>query len=222
MVKPSHVPLSVVDLTSMINDDSWDLTMHRVAPHINGVDRVSRIAEHADVDIDLAQQAIRQFLRFGLVVLLDIFQYGAIYAPTPAIQRLLFDTQMQEECAEFIALDQSAVGADVVVKLYTGLAHGLSLKSWIRNYRDLLKNVDIRRFVLFGLLKGIIYRVHRFAVKESRELADSQTKSNEDNSLESLLDKGARFDEICTELSISPKELQQRLDSRSDVYTIER
>lgn len=201
-------------------DDSWDLTMHRIAPHIDGINHVARIAEYADVDIGLVEQAIRQFVRFGLVVLLDIFQYGAVYAPTPGIQRLLFDSAFQDECARFAATDAGTVSSDVIVKLYTSLSHGVPLKAWMIDHQDLLGSIDVRRFIVGGLLKGIIYRVHRYAVKDSLDKTNPSTRM--DDELEQFLDGAHSFDEICVRLIMTPQDLYTKLGSRKDVYIIER
>ena len=218
---PFHVPLSKIDLVSTI-DESWDLTMHRIAPHIDGVNHVSRIADFAEADMQLVQQAIRQFLRFGLVVLLDIFQYGAIYAPTPNIQRILYDTKLQDECASLAAADRESVSPEQIVRLYTTLSHGVTLKSWMRDHEDILHYVDLRRFIIVGLVNDIIYRVHRYALKEPTASTNKDALPHEDHELEHLLDGAHNFDEICTKLSIGPQDLASRLHSRKDVCIIER
>lgn len=212
------MPLSTVDLVSMI-DESWDLTMHRVAPLIDGVNHVARIADYANADLALVQQAIRQFVRFDLVVLVDIFQYGAIYAPTPQIQQILFDNKLQDECASIAAADGETVSRQLTVRLYTSLSHGVPLKEWMADQQALLHSINVRRFIFAGLLHGIIYRVHRFALK------DPLTKLHQgenDDGLEHMLDNPLSFDEICTALSIAPQDLLSRLKSRQDVSIIER
>ena len=220
-VEPFHVPLSTVDLASKI-DETWDLTMHRVAKYIDGVNHIARIAEYVDADVNLVQQAVRQFLRFGLVVLLDIFQYGAVYAPTPEIQRLLFDLNLQRECADFAAVEDGKVSPETIVSLYTSLSHGLPLKDWLFDHQDQTENIDIRRFIIAGLLKGIIYRVHRYAIKDSTATGENNTTHTDPSNPAPLLIQPRKFDDLCVDLAISPQDLSTRLNTNPNIHIIDR
>lgn len=219
-VKPFHVPLAVVDLQSMI-DELWDMTMLRIVPHIDGANHVARIAELAEADLTLVQQAVRQLLRFGLVVLLDIFQYNAIYAPTSDIGYLLLSESMQEECTRYAASDEGSVSLETIVKLFASLSHGITLKAWALENHHLLEHINVRRFVTAGLMKGTIYRVHQYAVKETSGSGTPSTSSY-DRQIDRFLDGTHCFDEICVTLSVSPQDLYSRLRSRKDVYIFER
>lgn len=96
-----HVPLSTVRFSSL-QTSSWDLTVQRIVPHINGINSVSKIAQLADTDISLTRRAIAHLLYYGCILLLDIFQFGAIYAPTAEIRVFVADAGMQEECKRYI------------------------------------------------------------------------------------------------------------------------
>lgn len=48
--------------------------------------------------------------------------------------------------------------------LYRSLNQGQTVKEWYLQHKHLLTNIDIRRFINFGVLRGIIYRVYSYPV----------------------------------------------------------
>lgn len=50
-----------------------------------------------------------------------------------------------------------------IVQLYASLRQGQSVKQWYNLHNRELANVDIRRFITFGIIKGFLYRVHKYA-----------------------------------------------------------
>lgn len=206
-VKPWHVPLSTVRIETMI-DENWDLTMLRIIPFINGVNSVRRIATMADADIKLTKKCVKHLFYYGCVLLLDIFSFNAIYAPTAEFASLIAkDIEMQKECARYVntafaagnqeeaVVDGSAVerrtsglttatlsdeeiwplsgkGDPIdgvsIVQLFASLRQGLTIREWYTQNANLLANIDVRRFVTFGVIKGFLYRVHRYAIRTRR------------------------------------------------------
>ncbi|EGW31550.1 uncharacterized protein SPAPADRAFT_56377 [Spathaspora passalidarum NRRL Y-27907] len=67
--------------------------------------------------------------------------------------------------------------------LYRSLNQGQTVKEWYIQHRKLLTSIDIRRFINFGVLRGIIYRVHSYP------LVNSLTRSIESGDL-------AQYDEF--------------------------
>ena len=49
-------------------------------------------------------------------------------------------------------------------ELYTSLRHGKLLRQWITENKNALGGIDIRRFISFGVIKGFLYRVHRYPI----------------------------------------------------------
>lgn len=269
-VKAWHVPLFAVRIESLM-DENWDLTMQRVIPFINGVNSVKKIAVLADADLSLTKKCIRHLLYYGCVLLLDIFHFNAIYAPTAEFTRMIAtDTDMQAECARYVntafepVQQESAVAGHelsaslrssiaaataitsdddfwpltgrgdtvdgvCIVQLFACLKQGLTVRQWYLQNSNILANIDVRRFITFGVIKGFLYRVHRYAVriKAATAAESDQDASNSPSrvkalmetgrpkrhavSLESFLDGMHSFDEICTYYDISEKELLQRI-----------
>ncbi|KAJ5308782.1 hypothetical protein N7508_004161 [Penicillium antarcticum] len=50
-----------------------------------------------------------------------------------------------------------------LVELYASLKQGQSVKQWYAQHSRTLTNIDIRRFITFGVIKGFLYRVHKYA-----------------------------------------------------------
>lgn len=160
-----------------------------------------------------------------------------------------------------------------IVQLFACLRQGLTVREWYARNANMLANIDMRRFITFGVIKGFLYRVHRYAIRTQRGTIgavsgqrgggqDDHSHDHENtqfltrsmsserhfseapllgrrknhnshhnhhsngkggavdasHSLNSrlieFLDGTHCFDEICTELEISEKELFERLKSR--------
>jgi hypothetical protein len=219
--------MSLAGLQSPI---SSDLTLNRVLPYINGVNSISRIAQLADTDLSLTRRAVQHLVYYGCLVLLDIFSFSAIYAPTAEIGGFIVDDDVKEECKRYVRTPKLRVGSaaskttvgrsesersrderssisssasqqsesasstihisdfdaeekrdddedeewhieyETLITLYTSLRQGLTLKAWVLDNLDLLSGIDIRRFITFGIIKGFLYRVHKYAYATSTVL----------------------------------------------------
>ena len=293
-----------------------DLTLGRVYPFIDGVKSVDMISQMAKTDLSLTRKAIRHLLYYECIILLDIFQYGAIYAPTADLWRFVENEGgVQEEALAYVreeppklpkpipdaefertatplekerqarmleriekelervklemkaipysspsngskppsprkqsaqdaheALTHEPTTQDLVV-LYCNLRQGLTLKSFIQENRPLCKNIDMRRFITFGVIKRFLYRVHKYAIApgistpappsttypntpavvgqrsgffddvDERELAAGALNPLDIGGLPlaQYLDGNHCFDEICTELHMSEKEVVAKM-----------
>ncbi|KAK4946049.1 Nitrogen permease regulator 2 [Elasticomyces elasticus] len=291
-VKPWHVPLFTVRIETMV-DENWDLTLLRIIPYINGVNSVKRIAMLADADVKLTKKCIKHLLFYGCVLLLDIFGFNAIYAPTAEFSNMIAkDIEMQKECARYVntafapstqeeaiidsATDRRTSGLTTatlqdediwpltgkgdpidgvgIVQLFANLRQGQTVREWYVQNTNMLANIDMRRFITFGVIKGFLYRVHRYAIRTNkgnathghhaengtehltksmsseRNLTEEASRAQKKHSRDAygkgdstrhlnariieFLDGTHCFDEICTELEISEKELIDRLKSR--------
>ncbi|MCJ1359774.1 MAG: Nitrogen permease regulator 2 [Icmadophila ericetorum] len=239
-IYPHHVPLSTIGLDNKLTDDNWDLTMLLILPQVNGLNSVKQIALRADADYKLVCKAISQLLYYECVIILDIFGFGACYAPTAEMAGFVTDEVAQEECRRYVlttanylevwngGIDDRIVGSRLV-ELYCSLKQGQSLRTWCMEHANVVRNIDVRRFITFGVIKGFLYRVHKYAfstlVKTSVGTA-SQMHHNEERrpalTISKYLDGTHSFDQVCTELMISEKELLGRLKDFGDVQIIQR
>ncbi|KAE8379117.1 nitrogen permease regulator 2-domain-containing protein [Aspergillus bertholletiae] len=59
--------------------------------------------------------------------------------------------------------EREAVDGVGLVELYASLKQGQSVKQWYLHHSRQLSHIDIRRFITFGIIKGFLYRVHKYA-----------------------------------------------------------
>ncbi|EEQ87757.1 hypothetical protein RJZ56_001563 [Blastomyces dermatitidis] len=50
-----------------------------------------------------------------------------------------------------------------LIELYASLRQGKTVKQWYIEHSRELANIDLRRFITFGVIKGFLYRVHKYA-----------------------------------------------------------
>ena len=145
------------------------------------------------------------------------------------------DDGNQEEvkfCEEFLLgfwIDGDLVDGVTIVQLFASLRQGQTVREWYLQNKNLLANVDMRRFITFGIIKGFLYRIHRYAVQlncmnqpvqdqglsaEGEEVRQPGKKHDkrQDIQLTEFLDGTHCFDEICTYYGISERDLLHQLD----------
>lgn len=283
---PHHVPLSTVLLTKLV-DQNWDLTMLLILPYINGINSVFQIALAADADYRLVRKAIRHLLYYNCVFLLDIFNFSAIYAPTAELASFVESTELQDECARYVTKPYSdengvlpgddegpLISGTELVELYCSLKQGQSVRHFAIQYTTMLEQIDVRRLITFGVIKGFLYRVHKYATapaavmkpahrsgkknavkssfsgggssgrsmeredkcaaktRQPHDCGEENADNADDAGMEGAADKKADlfkyldgthcFDQICTELMISERELMSRLKEWGDIQIIHR
>ena len=123
-----------------------------------------------------------------------------------------------------------------LVQLYTSLRQGLSLKNWCHEHNAELKGIDVRRFITFGIIRGFLYRVHKYVIADGATLVGEQEQrrchedwgyvadpesrrpsratsemGKETLPLAKFLDGMHCFDEICTELQLSEKKVLEKI-----------
>lgn len=207
-----HVPVPLESLKVLV-DSNWDLTLQRIIPFIDGISSVQHISDMADVDPDLTTQCISHLCYYQAVVITDIFQFKAIYAATPELDTTQFDIDVQKECCSYVVspLAVTIPSWDTLFELYASLRHGLQVKDWIKLHYNEVRNIDPRRFILFGILHGFIYRVYSYPFISPEYRTTDLT----------LMADGTRhFDAICTEQGRPLSEVTTELQAVGTTYTI--
>ncbi|KAI6822691.1 hypothetical protein KC340_g9781 [Hortaea werneckii] len=175
-VRAWDVPLLIRSLPSP-EEWTWDLTLQRIHSYLNGVNHVQRIAELADVELRLVKRAVRELLFYDLVKLLDIYHYQAIYTPTAEFAYFVNSQAMLDECSQYVTTEAGQQQADVetIVDLYRSLSPGLPLRDSVLAHGTKLKHLDIRRLITYGVIKGFLRRVHKYALAISSNIPQSQS-----------------------------------------------
>ncbi|KAI1105783.1 nitrogen permease regulator 2 [Jackrogersella minutella] len=248
-VRGWHVPVPKMKLADIV-DPTWDLTLQKIIPHVDGVNDVRRIAWLADVSLPLTQIALQHLLYYDTVLLLDIFFFGSCYAPRPGVHDFVTNRDgLVDECAGYVCVggggspadgdaaskDAAAAGRQQqrqqvlvsnyqLVKLMTTFCAGRSVMEWIKLHQDagfdVLRCVDVRRLVQFGVIKGLLYRVHKYVVSKQvlEALATGRrvVRCGDDGEEDTLLryaDGCHCFDQIITEQNMTDGEIMKKLRS---------
>ncbi|PSS08552.1 hypothetical protein M430DRAFT_61729 [Amorphotheca resinae ATCC 22711] len=217
-VKSWHVPISKIKFTDIM-DDTWDLTMRKVIHHIDGIKDVRRIAHDADVALSLTKIALQHLLYYDSILMLDLFLFGNIYAPTPEINDFIADKDgLQNECANYVYINGPRLPNFYLCRLFTSLCTSRTIKEWLKMHMDqgfpVFNYIDVRRFIQFGVIKGLIYRVHKYAVSSQyiASLVSGQSMPVEGGDvLQKYTDGCHCFDQIITEKNMADSKIMERL-----------
>ncbi|KAF2719561.1 nitrogen permease regulator 2 [Polychaeton citri CBS 116435] len=224
-VQSYQVPLLIKELPSP-SDWTWDLTLSKIVPSIDGIRHVAKIAEEADVELKLVKKTLRELLRHGCVLLLDLFHFQSCYMATPDFAWFVDDEEMIDECARYIADDPGSsffghagrndpsagdsttvptTSRDRILDLYAALRPGLHLADFCLKHEAELAAIDIRRFITFGTIKGFLRRLHRYALvhDRSQQLPHNSSSSPTD---------GAGAETVSNSLAKSSEEMALELD----------
>lgn len=142
-----------------------------------------------------------------------------------------------DECANYVCIMSSGqrVSNYQLVKLMTTFCVGRTIGEWLRLHMDagfdVLRYVDVRRLVQFGVIKGLLYRVHKYVVSkqylaslvtgQSRPLGsggggkEGQQKKQQQQGdpLQRYMDGMHNFDQIITEQNLTDGEIMEKLRS---------
>ena len=349
-VKGWHVPVAKMKFADVV-DPTWDLTLQRVVAHIDGVSDVRRIALASGVSLELTKLALRHLLYYDTILLLDMFFFGACYAPRPGIHDFVANVGgMVDECANYVCVappatsgpgrgdspkesppppatttssasrsvsgsstaiphhagassnnnphitiidtnnntssshhgdddsvlqhmgssTDSIIGSSAsltggriphqtshyphtshhttnypehhpdqshpphkpryegsyrvsnyqLIKLMTTFTVGKTVTEWLKGHMDsgfdVLRFVDVRRLVQFGVIKGCLYRVHKHVISKQylAALATGQARpSGKGDPLQKYTDGCHTFDQIITEKNLTDSEIMEKLKS---------
>ncbi|KAH6609183.1 hypothetical protein Trco_002529 [Trichoderma cornu-damae] len=217
-VKGWHVPVARTKFSEII-DPTWDLTLQKVVAKIDGVSDVRRIAHEASVSLDLAKIAIRHLLYYDTILLLDIFFFSSCYAPRPGIHDFIRNVDgIVDECAGYVSHGRARVSNYLLIRFMAAFSPGKSVKEWIMGHREagfeVMSYIDIRRFVQFGVIKGCLYRVHKYIVSKQylASLATGQSRPLAGGDpLQKYTDGCHHMDQIMTEQNLTNDQVMDRL-----------
>jgi len=89
-----------------------------------------------------------------------------MYTTTPKIRRLYTDKALQRACVMAVLDDPTRPlpSAMLLFQLYSHLQPGVELKDFLQVHNLSSMNIDIRRFITFGLVNNLIRRLHKYPV----------------------------------------------------------
>ena len=103
-------------------------------------------------------------------------------------------------------------------QLYNALNSSESLSQWcIDNEKD-LTNIDIRKFITFGLCNGLIARIHVYPVFRN----DRSVEDNKDNEMIQMVKDTQHLDSLCTRFQMGRDQILEKLAKFGTVESVER
>lgn len=216
-----HVPIFTCTKED-IETVTWDLTIEQILTYINSFNHVKKIALESEVDISVVKVCIQHLVLYGFIKLISIFQYSNVYVPLPKLQELLTDSQLQQECLEYVAIPGSDPSISDVFRLYCDLEAGLNVRDLCTRTDLGNMGVDERMLIQYGLMRGLIRHLQRYPVLVEPTCTSEDEPLELSPELEQLheqcfLDGSHCFDEICCALNISSQKLEDWIDSSANV-----
>lgn len=228
-----QVPVFICNKDALTSSE-WDITTQQILPYIDGFNHVQRIAGEADVEISLVRMCIQDMVQHKVVKLIPIFQYSNVYIPTPEINQLTHDKRLQEECLDYVGKKGRTLPSfrDVFM-LYCGLSPGATVRDLCTRYNPGNLRVDERRLIQFGMVTGIIRRLHKYPVQlttpktaalpKSHHRMRGRHRDSDANRLKltaKWLDGNHSYDEICCKTGLTYQEVDDIVELDPHIVVI--
>ena len=134
------------------------------------------------------------------------------------------DSALQEECIEYVKMDERypSPSWEVIFNLYETFQSGIKLKQVFLYEKPFLRNVNERRLVEFGLLKGILKRLHKYPVASSKINDADVSPELQDYIQHQVLDGQHSYDDICIKLNWKLEKVENDLDFCKTITIIQK
>ncbi|EED94763.1 hypothetical protein THAPSDRAFT_261392, partial [Thalassiosira pseudonana CCMP1335] len=144
----------------------WDLTINWIVPHIDGCKYVKQIAQSSEVDMDMIRACLRVLKHHGVLAHVDIFRYSNVYECTPLALELFSTKKFASHAQSQLHRDRTDRN-NIDETLETTLARlycACNRKESDDNltWEKAFDCFDHRRLITFGIVRGLINRVHQY------------------------------------------------------------
>uniref|UniRef100_A0A914WVZ2 Nitrogen permease regulator 2-like protein n=1 Tax=Plectus sambesii TaxID=2011161 RepID=A0A914WVZ2_9BILA len=201
-------PVSPADLPKL------DVLSQKICPCIDGFRTVQEMATSVQIDSDLVGRCVRNLQFYGLVTLVPLFLYSNTYVSTDALHNFFQDADAMRDCLEFVKVpargreEQKGTPTPTakfsdVFRLYASLRPGLTLKEWCERTNPRSLNVDERKLIQFGLVRGFLRKLAIYPIYNGKESLMKRIDIDCDGS--------RSLEELSVTYSTSPKDLLKRL-----------
>lgn len=226
-VYDEHVPLLLIS-RNLLRPSRWDLTTQQIIPYIDGYRHISRIAAEADVEVSLVKACIQNMMYYGIVKLIPLFQYSNSYLPTRSLVELHENETLRQDCIEYVAKTTNPPellpSFKSIFRIFCSMNYGITVRDLCLQFNLSNLNIDERRLVRFGLMKGLIRRIHRYPVHVDDVESNDDTRSTVITRLNiNLFDGDHNYDQICCKAAkqnLSVKELNEDVERRDDILLL--
>ena len=163
---------------------AWDMTLRSLVSAMDGESCVGAIAARCGVRVASVKRAVAQLLYGGLAVLVDAFQYTNLYQPTATLITAHSNTQLCNDAIDYIQQQQPNQQQQQrlthwqLLGLYGRMGSNESVEAYLVRERLVESDVDVRRLVRFGLVNGLIRRVHVYPTRITTTATTSSTTNH--------------------------------------------
>lgn len=199
------VPVLVRDVGALLTAD-WELAVQQIVPYIDGVRHVRSIAEAAGLASGLVSEACRHLYYYDCLRVIDVFQYSNMYAATPQLHQLRQSHRLQLACLQYVVRRGGTSSVEQVMALYGALKPCTPLADFCTAHDLAASDIDLRRFITFGLLNRLIRRMHHWPLRLA--LGDDAIRVPQEDG---ELDGTQPLDAVCTALAVSAEQAREQL-----------
>eukprot|EP00041_Stephanoeca_diplocostata_P018394 m.384731 g.384731 ORF g.384731 m.384731 type:complete len:468 (-) comp20999_c0_seq3:1002-2405(-) len=211
-----EVPIPLCDLQK-IGTENLDWAIIELIPFIDGDTFAKAIATKSGIDLHIVLLALRALATKKLIALVPLFQFHSIYLVTRRVVRLLHDKDLMHRAVEFTKVGPGRAQQDAskLFELYCDLTprHPYWTVADFNESHSLLKlGIDVRRFVYFGVLEGILFKLDRrpFRDVSGKETFGHDPPIDDVNYVPANMLKGWHTtDEICCAMEIGARHLAE-------------
>ncbi|XP_077298080.1 GATOR1 complex protein NPRL2-like [Arctopsyche grandis] len=208
-VQDHQVPIFLFDRDTFV-PDQWDLTTNQILPHIDGFNHISKIGTLADVETNLVKSCVQNLVYYGVVTLVPIFQYCAVYCATPKLRQLALCKGLQKTCIDFCSRSaRQPASLKNIICMYAGMTYGTTIRDLCIRFNPYALGINERKLVQFGVLEGLIRRIQKYPVTVSCDGSDSESGSSISNRIHTGL---VSLDELCCQNGATMASLEEQLE----------
>ena len=147
----------------------WDMTLRSLMSAMDGESCVGAVAARCGVRVASVKRAVQQLLYGGLAVCVDLFQHTNLYQPTAALVAAHSNAQLCSDAVEYVQPQQRSAAQRLtgwqVLGLYGRMRSSEGMEQYAARERLSERGVDVRRLVRFGVVNGLIRRVHVYPTR---------------------------------------------------------
>jgi nitrogen permease regulator 2-like protein len=210
-IKDWLVPVPLSDL----NDYkflSTDLVVLKIMNCIDGKKCVKQLESELEINVDKIKLCLQHLYYQGLIYFVDLFQFTNVYRITSNI-RLILNELAQESVS---ILSKTPDTDPFEIFNYYSMLSDKCVMNFLEENPDFIFKIDIEMFVAYGVIRGILQRIHRYCViLEISRLNKENYRKNTDNiieiSTERMLQGNTCMDEISMHLNTDPKSIENDL-----------
>eukprot|EP00158_Paraphelidium_tribonemae_P004119 Partr_v1_DN26583_c0_g1_i2_m3423 putative nitrogen permease regulator-like 2 (S. cerevisiae) len=205
-----------------------DISIHRILKYVNGIYHVKMIALLSGIDIGLVHSVLNELVHHRVIIFVDIFKFGNVYAGTDRILDFLsfHETEVSESlvdrCNEFLQLgpDSNKLSASELVRIYSSFRGSQSVREIMNGELAGLvtssNSVDMRRLVVFGVAHRLLARKFKYPMLTCGPRDQLTLGMNIPNDILKCLDGRHSIDMICVKYGYAPLELERLLEDAED------